>query len=250
MSNSMGAEVVLGAAALAYAHSSLGKLMPSLTIPARPLAQSLVKAGTQVLTLEYTGTAEVPWSCPLLRDSAWVEPFVTRHLAVDIPLAAGAKGEIRAFRPFAYMEKLLLQLETASLKVPSKQPFDLLDMWTLLKRFSVHCSLRPGSLSLNCLSFVLSTQSNYTRLYIYPVSHPPIAHSIDLNTFSGLALSPHQIVLDSRFGPLFAVDSKGRITTPRLSTESGEWTGVRPNIMRDSLLVVYSVEARSCSAGS
>ena len=250
--NMVGSEVVLGAAALAFAHSRLGKLMPALTIPPRPLANSLaqVKAGAKVLTLEYTGTTEVPWSCPLLRDLAWVEPAVTRHLAVDIPLAVGAKGEIRAFRPFAYLEKLLLQLEAARLKVRSTQPFDLLDMWTLLKSLSAHCSLRPGSLSLNCLSFVLPTQSDYTRIYIYPASPPSISPSIDLKTGSGLVLSPQQIVLDSRLGPIFAVDSKGNIATPRLSTESGQWTGVRPNIMRDSLLVVYSVEARSCSERS
>ena len=247
-----GAETVLGVAALAYAHSKLGRLMPALTTPLRPLANSLVqvRAGGKVLTLEYTGTTEVAWSCPLLREAIWVEPTVKRHLTVSIPLAAGTKGEIRAFRPFAYLEKLQMRLEESNLKVHSKQSFDPQDLWALLKSFSACSSLRPGLLSLNCLSFVLSTQPDYTRLYIYPTSLRPISEAIDLEIGSGIALSQQKTIIDSRFGPLFAVDSKGNILTPRLSTEHGHWTGVQPNIMRDSLLVVSSVEADSSCAGS
>ena len=88
-------------------------------------------------------------------------------------------------------------------------------------------------------------QSDYTRLLIYPVSLPSLTHfHLKITSERGFSLT------DTPLGPLFLVNSKGQILTPRLSTPTGQWTGVRPNIMRDSLLVVFRLEADSLDTRS
>ena len=115
----MGAETLVGAAVLAYSHSRLSKLIPVPTTPLRPLSQSLLPLSPAgpVLSLEYTGTPELPWCCPILTHQVCIDPAVQRSLQVHIPLAADTSGKIRAFRPFAYMEKLIMRLDEVGVKV-------------------------------------------------------------------------------------------------------------------------------------